>query len=80
VDSTIIKWGVFYYVCGILHHPDCPTTDSRSRIVSDSNGYSSDKQCIVDLLERIVTVSMRTVEIVRGLPEAFTVEKVSAVE
>jgi very-short-patch-repair endonuclease len=43
------------------------TTDKRSGITSDPNGYSDDPQYIVRLVERIVTVSLETVRIVRGL-------------
>lgn len=40
----------------------------RSVIVYDPNGWSDDPRYIVDLLKRIVRVSMETVEIVRSLP------------
>jgi predicted helicase len=46
-------------------------TDTASGIVNDPNDWSrevSDPRYIIDLLARIVTVSMRTVEIVDGLP------------
>jgi very-short-patch-repair endonuclease len=41
--------------------------DKRSGIVSDPNGYSDDERYIVNLVERVVRVSVETVEIVRGL-------------
>jgi very-short-patch-repair endonuclease len=41
--------------------------DKRSGIVSDPNGYSDDERYIVNLVERVVAVSVATVDIVRGL-------------
>ena len=41
--------------------------DKRSGITSDPNGYSDDERYIVDLVERVVRVSVETVAIVRGL-------------
>ena len=41
--------------------------DKRSGIVSDTNGYSEDERYIVNLVERVVRVSIETVKIVRGL-------------
>ena len=43
------------------------STDKRSGITSDPNAYSEDERYIVTLVERIVTVSMDTVQIVAGL-------------
>jgi predicted helicase len=43
------------------------STDKRSGITSDPNGYSDDERYIVDLVERVVTVSVETARIVRGL-------------
>ena len=43
------------------------STDKRSGITSDPNGYSDDERYIVDLVERVVRVSVATVGIVRGL-------------
>ena len=42
-------------------------TDKRSGIVHNPNGYSDDERYIVDLVERVVGVSLRTVEVVEGL-------------
>ena len=42
--------------------------DKASGIVNDPNDYSDDPRYIVDLVERIVTVSVKTMEIVRQLP------------
>ena len=42
--------------------------DKASGIVNDPNEYSDDPRYIVDLVERVVTVSVRTMEIVRQLP------------
>jgi predicted helicase len=43
------------------------STDKRSGIVSDPNGYSDDERYIVNLVERVVRVSVETVQGVRGL-------------
>ena len=42
-------------------------TDKRSGITHDPNGYSDDPQYILQLIERVITVSLRTVHIVEGL-------------
>jgi predicted helicase len=42
--------------------------DKASGIVSDPNSWSDDPRYVVDLVARIVRVSMETVEIVNGLP------------
>ena len=39
----------------------------KSDIVHDPNGYSDDPQYILKLIERVITVSLRTVDIVEGL-------------
>lgn len=43
-------------------------TDKASGIVNDPNDYSDDSRYIVDLVKRVVTVSMETLEIVKMLP------------
>ena len=43
-------------------------TDKASGIVNDPNSYSEDPRYIVELLKRIVTVSLETMHIVDGLP------------
>lgn len=43
-------------------------TDKASGIVNDPNDYSDDPRYIVELVERVVTVSMETLEIVGMLP------------
>lgn len=43
-------------------------TDKDSGIVNDPNEYSDDPRYIVDLVERVVRVSMETLEIVHNLP------------
>ena len=43
-------------------------TDKATGIVNDPNDYSDDPRYIVELVERVVTVSMRTLEVVAGLP------------
>lgn len=42
-------------------------TDKRSGITHDPNGYSDDPQYILKLIERVIAVSLRTVDIVEGL-------------
>ena len=44
-------------------------TDKDSGIVNDPNDYSDDPRYIVDLIERVITVSMKTLEIVSALPK-----------
>lgn len=43
-------------------------TDKKSGIVNDPNDYSDDPRYIVDLVERVITVSMRTLDIMDSLP------------
>ena len=43
-------------------------TDKASGIVNDPNDYSDDPRYIVNLVERVATVSVRTMEVVRQLP------------
>jgi predicted helicase len=43
--------------------------DKASEIVNDPNGWSDDPRYIIDLLKRIVTVSLETMKIVDNLPE-----------
>ncbi|OEV01574.1 damage-inducible protein [Streptomyces qinglanensis] len=43
-------------------------TDKASGIVNDPNDWSDDPRYIIDLLKRIVTVSLETMKIVDGLP------------
>jgi len=44
-------------------------TDKRSGITSDPNTYSDDERYIIELVERVVTVSVETVKAVAGLAE-----------
>ncbi|MBZ0282145.1 MAG: hypothetical protein K8L97_15500 [Anaerolineae bacterium] len=44
------------------------STDKRSGITSDPNRYSPDPRYIVDLVERVVRVSVETAHIVANLP------------
>lgn len=48
--------------------------DKASGIVNDPNEYSDDPRYILDLIGRLVTVSMRTLEIIEGLPNIDEVE------
>ena len=43
-------------------------TDKASGIVNDPNEYSNDPLCTINLVKRLVTVSVRTMEIVDSLP------------
>ena len=45
------------------------TQHKDSKIINDPNDWSDDPRYILELLGKVVTVSMRTVEIVSGLPE-----------
>ncbi len=49
-------------------------TDPKSGILNDPNEWSDDPRYVVDLLRRIVTVSLATVEIVRHLPPLDIIE------
>jgi predicted helicase len=42
--------------------------DRESGIVNDPNDYSEDPRYILDLVKRIVTVSVKTLEIIQELP------------
>lgn len=42
--------------------------DKASGIINDPNGWSEDPRYIIDLLKRIVTVSLETMKIVDALP------------
>lgn len=44
------------------------TTDKKSGIVNDPNKYSKDPRYIVDLVEKVIRVSVETVDIMNGLP------------
>ena len=43
-------------------------TDKKTGIVNDPNLYSSDPRYIVDLVRKVITVSLRTLDIVDSLP------------
>ncbi|MFE9912869.1 DEAD/DEAH box helicase [Streptomyces clavifer] len=49
-------------------------TDRDSGIVNDPNDWSDDPRYIIDLLKRIVTVSLETMKIVDSLPELDILE------
>lgn len=49
-------------------------TDKESGIVNDPNDWSDDPRYIIDLLKRIVTVSLETMKIVGSLPELDILE------
>ncbi|RSX57740.1 type ISP restriction/modification enzyme [Bifidobacterium samirii] len=44
------------------------TTDKKSGITNDPNDYSDDPRYIVDLVEKVIRVSMETLDIVESLP------------
>ncbi|MYH69974.1 MAG: hypothetical protein F4147_07725 [Gammaproteobacteria bacterium] len=58
--KSAIEWIMDRYQ--VTQHPD-------SKIVNDPNEWSDDPRYILELLQKVVTVSMRTVEIVSTLPE-----------
>lgn len=43
-------------------------TDKKTGIVNDPNLYSDDPRYIVDLVRKVITVSLRTLDIVDSLP------------
>ncbi len=45
------------------------TKDEKSGIVNDPNEYSDDPRYIVDLVEKVIRVSVETIDIVNGLPK-----------
>ena len=49
-------------------------TDTASGIVNDPNDWSDDPRYIIDLLRRIVTVSLETMKIVDALPALDIIE------
>ena len=49
------------------------TTDKRSGIVNDPNGWFEDPRDLIAAIRRIVHVSVETVRIVNGLPNALDV-------
>lgn len=53
--------------------------DRRSGIVSDPNQYSEDEKYIVELVGRVIAVSVQTVDIIAGLP-ALGIGETSAEE
>jgi predicted helicase len=50
------------------------TTDKRSGIVSDPNGWNDDEEYIIRLVGKVVTVSVETVRLVKELEQAVKVE------
>ena len=53
------------------------TTDAKSGIVNDPNEYSKAPRYIVDLVEKVIRVSMETLDIVNGLPKLDELPKPS---
>ncbi|MDE0154059.1 MAG: hypothetical protein OXI88_04665, partial [Gammaproteobacteria bacterium] len=45
------------------------TQHKDNKIINDPNEWSDNPRYIIELLQKVVTVSMRTVEIVSALPE-----------
>ena len=58
-NRSVLEWVIERYQI---------TTDKRSGIVNDPNAYADDPQYIVQLIGKVVTVSVETVKIVAGLP------------
>jgi predicted helicase len=50
-------------------------TDKATGITNDPNEYSGNPRYIIDLVERVITVAMRTNEIVAGLPALDEIER-----
>jgi len=50
------------------------TQDPETSIINDPNEWSDDPRYIVDLIKKVVTVSVETVKIVDGLPSLKTEE------
>jgi hypothetical protein len=50
-------------------------TDTASGMVNDPNDWSADPRYIIDLLRRIVTVSLETMKIVDALPALDIIEQ-----
>lgn len=59
-NRSALEWVVDQY---------CVKTDKRSGIKSDPNQYSDDERYIVDLVEKVVRVSVDTVRVVEALAE-----------
>ena len=51
------------------------TTDKKSGITNDPNDYSDDPRYIVDLVEKVIRVSVETVDIINGLPKLDEIGK-----
>lgn len=51
------------------------TTDKKSGIANDPNDYSDDPRYIVDLVEKVIRVSVETVDIINGLPKLDEIGK-----
>ncbi len=83
-DRTLLKYNDFLTLDGIptevyeyrlgtrsalewVINQYCVKVDKRSGIVNDPN-REAEPQYIVDLIARVITVSLKTVEIVKGLP------------
>ena len=63
--KSAIEWVMERYQ--VTQHKD-------SRIINDPNNWSDDPRYILELLRKVVTVSMKTVEIVSGLPDLDVTE------
>lgn len=50
-------------------------TDKKSGITDDPNNFSDDPKYILNLLLSVITVSMRTLELIDELPEFELLEK-----
>lgn len=44
------------------------TLDKESGIANDPNEFSGDPRYVIDLVKRVVTVSLKTIEVVKSLP------------
>jgi predicted helicase len=53
--------GIYYKIAGM-------PSRGRERLPNDANQWSDDPRYIVDLIKRVVTVSVESVKVVAGLP------------
>ena len=70
-DKSALEWIVDQY--SVTEDYD-EEKDSGSRIVNDPN-REAEPQYIVDLIARVITVSLETVEIIKSLPELYSVDE-----
>ena len=70
-DKSALEWIVDQY--SVTEDYD-EEKDSGSRIINDPN-REAEPRYIVDLIARVITVSLETVEIIKSLPELYSVDE-----